>query len=278
MMAGKSWALAAGLALAASLAAPARAQGGADPLMGKWNFAGADAAGVAWRGTLIIGEIDPSRFSPNPDKYNHMCQIDLESANSGRGRETPCLYNPQTRELSFSGGTSTKYSYSASLSPDGKSLTRGRWTEGASETGTWSARSSNAAADSAPARTSAPPAAPRPTPLAKMTAVTLKATEVPYDGPCGKKLEVTATLATDGPARVWYRFYANIGSVEFSGGQNGTIEIASGGDATIGKDATFTRNLSGELRIQAAAQNAEGRHASVTISNVVPFHVTCVAK
>ena len=111
--------------------------------------------------------------------------------------------------------------------------------------------------------------------LAKVTAVNLKAAEVPYDGPCGKKLRVSGDITTDGPGTVWYRFYANVGGVDFSEGQNGTITLASAGMASAGKDATFAQNKSGELRLQAAVQNPQGRHGVVTISNVVPFQVTC---
>jgi hypothetical protein len=274
----------------------AAAAGRPDPLMGKWDFTGRDAAGVAWRGTLTISELDPSRFDPNPAKYNHMCDFDLQSANSGRGRQDTCLFDAQTRVLSLGGGNlSNKYSYTAALSPDGKSLAQGRWTEDNSGAGTWSARLSGAEAGPAAAQPPAPavsagpppvrgnagqplsPASinPRPNPLATLTAVNLQAAEVPYNGPCGKKLRVSGSVTTDGPATVWYRVYANVGGVDFSDGQNGTVTVASAGTATIAKDATFPQNKSGELRIQAAVQNADGRHGAVTISNVIAFQVTC---
>src|ERR1035441_6479323 len=109
-------ALASALALAAALTAPGRAHTSVDPLMGKWDFTGRDSAGVTWLGTLTIGELDPSRFSPNPAKYNHMCRLELQSVSSGQGRETPCLYDPRTGAFSFSGGGfSSKYSYTAAL-------------------------------------------------------------------------------------------------------------------------------------------------------------------
>ena len=114
-------------------------------------------------------------------------------------------------------------------------------------------------------------------PNAKLTAVTLNVVEQPYPGPCGRKLEVTGNLNADGPATIWYRFYSNIGGVEFSGGQNGTIQVEGSGSATMVKDATFQANKDGELRLQAAVQGANGRHGGVTISNVVPFHFTCTA-
>ena len=231
---------------------------------GKMDFTGRDSAGVTWLGTLTIGELDPSRFSPNPAKYNHMCRLELQSVSSGQGRETPCLYDPRTGAFSFSGGGfSSKYSYTAVLSPDGHSLIDGRWDEADSGTGDWSARSTAAGA------------VPQSNSPAKVTVVNLKAVEVPYNGPCGKKLRVSGSVTTDGPATVWYRFYANVGGVDFSDGQNGTIVLTSTGAASVDKDATFSQNKSGELRIQAAAQNSDGRHGAVTISNVVPFQVTC---
>jgi len=109
----------------------------------------------------------------------------------------------------------------------------------------------------------------------KLTAVTLKAAEEAYPGPCGRKLEVSGEAEVDGPATVWYRFYSNIGGVEFTGGQNGTIAIDAAGSGTMVKDATFTVSKQGELRLQAAVQDASGRHGAVMISNVVPFRVTC---
>src|SRR5438477_12948530 len=113
-----------GLTLAASLAMQVHAQSSApaarvDGLFEKWDFTGSDGSGLAWRGTLTIGALDPGRFDPNPVKYNHMCQLELRSASSGRGKEMPCLYDQRTRTLSFSGGGfSNKYSYSAVLSAD----------------------------------------------------------------------------------------------------------------------------------------------------------------
>jgi hypothetical protein len=112
-------------------------------------------------------------------------------------------------------------------------------------------------------------------PNAKLTAVILDAVEQPYPGPCGRKLAVSGTVKTDGPATIWYRFYSNIGGVEFSGGQNGTITVDGSGSATMVKDATFQTNKEGEFRLQAAVQGDNGRHGGVTISNVVPFHFTC---
>jgi hypothetical protein len=57
----------------------------------------------------------------------------------------PCLYELQTRSFSFAGGDgSSKFDFTAVLSPDGKSLAQGRWVEGASPDGAWSAVSKGA--------------------------------------------------------------------------------------------------------------------------------------
>lgn len=109
----------------------------------------------------------------------------------------------------------------------------------------------------------------------KITVVTLKAVELPNAGPCGRMLHITGIVTTDGPATIWYRFYANVGGVEFSGGQDGTITVAASGEAAMVKDVTFPISKRGELRLQAAVQGPTGRHGSAIISNVVPFEVTC---
>ena len=98
------------------------------PSLGKWEFTGKDSTGVAWTGALTIEKLDPNRFDTN--KYHSMCILEVHSASSGRGVEAPCTYNPATRAVSFSTGTSTSASsYTAVLSPDNKSLTQGKWTE-----------------------------------------------------------------------------------------------------------------------------------------------------
>jgi hypothetical protein len=121
-------------------------------------------------------------------------------------------------------------------------------------------------------------AAPAPVSNGKLTAVALKMVEKPSPGPCGRKLEVTGEVTTDGPATVWYRVYSNVGGVEFSGGQNGAIELKGAGSALVVKDATFPTAKQGEMRIQAAVQGPDGRHGAVTISNVVPFQTVCTGK
>ena len=108
---------------------------------------------------------------------------------------------------------------------------------------------------------------------AQITAVILTAVEVPDSVPGRRKLQVTGTVKTDGPATIWYRFYANIGGVEFSGGQNGTATVTASGEVTITKDALFQTSNRGEMRLQAIVQTP-GRRNSAVISNVVPFDVS----
>jgi hypothetical protein len=58
----------------------------------------------------------------------------------------PCLYDSQSRKFSFAGGQdSSKFSFTAALSPDGKRLTQGRWVESAPANGAWSAASKTGA-------------------------------------------------------------------------------------------------------------------------------------
>ena len=109
-------------------------------LVGKWDFTGTDGAGVQWRGELAITKLDAHSFDAG--KYNNECDVNLSSANSGKGMAGPCLYDSRTRQLSFSGGNgSSKFAFTAALSPDGKGLTQGRWIDAASAKGVWSATS-----------------------------------------------------------------------------------------------------------------------------------------
>ncbi len=119
-----------------------RTAGPKDASVGKWEVNAKDGKGVAWKGTLTIGDLDPGQFEPNPAKYNHLCDLRLESPDGGgRGRQTPCLFNAQTRTLTFGSDSQyDRFSYSAVLSPDGRSFVQGRWTEEEAGTGAWSAR------------------------------------------------------------------------------------------------------------------------------------------
>ncbi len=123
-------------------AAPAESSGFS---MGKWAFTGKDDKGVSWTGTLMVEKLDTNRFDAG--KYHSMCNLEMKSVNSTKGIETPCTWEPNKREVSFSTGDTA--SYTAILSPDGKSLTRGKWTNSeknfqtrkvtVTRTGVWSA-------------------------------------------------------------------------------------------------------------------------------------------
>lgn len=105
---------------------PPAATSGSGPTLGKWVFTGKDNKGVVWTGTLAIEKLDLNRFNTN--KYHFMCNLEVQSASTGRGVEAPGTYDPAARTLSFSTGISEITSYTAVLSPDGKSLTQGKWT------------------------------------------------------------------------------------------------------------------------------------------------------
>ncbi|MFH0976298.1 MAG: hypothetical protein V1874_11000 [Spirochaetota bacterium] len=115
------------------------------PPLGKWQFTGKDDKGVVWTGTLEIQKLDTDRF--DADKYHSICSLELKSADSSRGVEAPCKWEPGKREVSFSTGGTT---YTAILSPDGKSLANGKWSESKKDfqsskviiikTGVWSAK------------------------------------------------------------------------------------------------------------------------------------------
>ena len=105
-------------------------------LLGKWDFTGKDGAGTQWSGTLTVEKLEPNSFDPTT--HTNVCDLSIASANSGRGASGACLYDQRTKAFSFVGDAGpSQYSFTAVLSPDGKSLTQGRWVEGAS--GTWSA-------------------------------------------------------------------------------------------------------------------------------------------
>jgi hypothetical protein len=118
---------------------------------------------------------------------------------------------------------------------------------------------------------------PTQSPVAGVTAVALQVREVPGPAPCGRKLEAKGAVTVNGPATVWYRFYANVSGLEFSGGQQGTITLDAAGSANLTKDGTFPISKAGELRLEAAVQGPDGRHGVVTISNVATFRVVCGA-
>jgi hypothetical protein len=130
--------------LGGARAANRPAQGGGNVLLGKWEFNGKDGAGVQWRGELAITKLQQNGF--DPADYSNECDLSVSSANSGKGMSGPCLYDAGARTFTFAGGEDArKYSLTAVLSPDGKSLTQGRWVEGASGSGGWSAVSKTGA-------------------------------------------------------------------------------------------------------------------------------------
>jgi hypothetical protein len=94
------------------------------PILGTWAFDGKDDKGVLWTGTLEIKELDTNSFDPN--KYYSACILGIASKDSGRGVDSPCIWNPAKREISFGAGSSMQ---TAILSADRKSLTQGKWTE-----------------------------------------------------------------------------------------------------------------------------------------------------
>ncbi len=116
------------------------------PILGKWTFDGKDDKGVVWTGTLTIKELDTTRF--DADKYHSMFILEVESKDSSNGIDTPCVWDPVKREVSFSTGTAA--AYTAILSANGKSLTQGKWTESekdlrtrkvtVTKTGVWAAK------------------------------------------------------------------------------------------------------------------------------------------
>ena len=116
---------------------PAAAAGDGKTLLGEWEFTGKDGAGKEWHGSLTVAKSDPDRF--DTARYSNVCDLDLSSANSGKGISGPCLYEPRTRTFALAGGEgSRKYSITAVLSPDGKSLAQGKWVD-ASGNGAWAA-------------------------------------------------------------------------------------------------------------------------------------------
>lgn len=110
-----------------------------------------------------------------------------------------------------------------------------------------------------------------------VSAVTLQVGELPGPAPCGRKLAARGTVTVDGPAKVWYRFYANVDGLRFSNGQEGSVGFGSTGSATLTKNITFPAAKTADLKFEAAVQTPDGRHGAVKVSNAAPFSVACVA-
>jgi hypothetical protein len=103
----------------------------------------------------------------------------------------------------------------------------------------------------------------------------LQVTELPGPPPCGRKLEAKGSVAVDGPAVIWYRFYANIGGLRFSTGAEGTLTFDAAGSKDITKEITFPGARAGELKFQAAVQVRSGVHGPAKTSNAEAFRVSC---
>jgi hypothetical protein len=95
--------------------------GESGPSLGDWQFTGTDSKGGAWTGTLKMKELDPAQFDAS--KYQCECDLEARTEHSGKGVAAPCRYDPAKRVVSFSS------SWTANLSPDGRTLTRGTWSE-----------------------------------------------------------------------------------------------------------------------------------------------------
>jgi hypothetical protein len=103
-------------------------------LLGKWTFTGKDAKGVVWTGALVVTPLGD--FSSDSGKFSNMCDVNVDSGNSGKGFSAGCMYNALNKTLTWS---TDEYSLTALLSPDGKSLTQGNWVEKGAA-GSWSAK------------------------------------------------------------------------------------------------------------------------------------------
>lgn len=108
-----------------------------------------------------------------------------------------------------------------------------------------------------------------------VTAVALQVSELPGAPPCRRKLTAKGAVSVNGPATVWYRFYSDVGGLQFAFGPQGTTRLAAAGSVNVTKDVAFAASKAGELRLEAAVQGPDGRHDAVTISNVVTFRVVC---
>ncbi len=111
--------------------------GDPNTLVGKWDFAGKDGSGAQWTGTLTVTKMDADMMGR--DKFSNICDLNLSNGNAGKGMSGPCLYEPKTKRLTYESHEGfSNFSFTAILSPDGASLSQGRWVEGG--TGAWSAK------------------------------------------------------------------------------------------------------------------------------------------
>jgi hypothetical protein len=100
------------------------------PSFGKWEYTGLDNSGANWTGTLTIEKVDPTKWDAK--RYFALCEVEERSLDPNKGTRSVqalCEYDGRTRTVSFTFLGSKLHSFSAVLSPDGKSLTSGKWTE-----------------------------------------------------------------------------------------------------------------------------------------------------
>jgi hypothetical protein len=243
---------------------PAAPAGDGSTLLGKWDFTGKDGAGVQWRGALTITKLEPNSF--DPARYSNACDLELTSANSGRGMSAPCLYDPRTKTFTFTGGEgSHKYSIIAVLSPDGKSLAQGRWVE-ASGNGAWLATFNAGAQPKTPTTN---------TPLGKVTAVRMRLIPERYSGPCPSRVQLVGEITADGPGTAHYEFLA--GAVRTSGSREGTVTFSGPGTKTVTLNAEYVSTPAvPEALLLAIMQAADGtRGPENESSDPVQYNATC---
>lgn len=123
--------------------------------------------------------------------------------------------------------------------------------------------------------TSGATSAPRPGPLAKLGAVTLSVVPEADGGPCGRRLQVTATFEADGPATIWFKVQPSVGGVQFPEGQVGTVTLDGAGSAAVTKNVTFQRTTAGQLRLQAQVKGTKGHDGQMKTSEPAAFDVAC---
>ncbi|MBZ5585409.1 MAG: transposase zinc-binding domain-containing protein [Acidobacteriia bacterium] len=161
---------------------------------------------------------------------------------------------------------SHKYSITAFLSPDGKSLTQGRWVEAASGNGAWSA-ASNTGAQPETSETNAAPG--------KVTAVRLRLVPERYTGPCPSGVQLVGQVSTDGPGRAHYEFLA--GAVKMNGPSEGTLTFNAAGTQTVTLSAEYVSTPQvPEALMLAVMQNADGTIPPQNESSEpVNYNATC---
>jgi len=120
--------------------------------------------------------------------------------------------------------------------------------------------------------------AQRPQTAARVTAVRLEPPRIEqYDGPCGSKLDLQATITVTGPGTVWFRFDAPQ-DLKITGGHEGTMTFTRRGEGGMGRDVTFHESRSGQIRLEAAMEIEGGGHGPTVLSNPVTFHFNCAGQ